>query len=131
MASGGLREMKQRDSLVANDLNRLTYFLYLIPIFGFFPALWRLYRQQGNREEQRLARMVVMLAFVWLAGTLLLQTSVQADEAMRLPLLIVSSVLSSGYFVTNLWLMVRVWQRKSLTLSWGDRSPTRRRSGKS
>ncbi len=72
-----------------------------------------------------------MLAFVWLAGTLLLQTSVQADEAMRLPLLIVSSVLSSGYFVTNLWLMVRVWQRKSLTLSWGDRSPTRRRSGKS
>jgi len=119
--------MKQRDSLAANDLNRLTYFLYLVPIFGFFPAIWRLYRQQGSREEQQLARTVVMLAFVWLAGTLLLQTSGQADEGMRLPLLIASTILSSGYFITNLWLMVRVWQRKSLTLSWGSRASSRRR----
>ncbi len=119
--------MRRSDSLTANELNRLTYFLYLIPIFGFFPALWRLYRQQGSREEQRLARMVVTLAFVWLAGTLLLQTSGQVDVGMRLPLLILSTVLTSGYFMTNFWLMVRVWQRKSLTLPWGDRATQRRR----
>lgn len=111
---------------MADNLTRLNYFLYLVPIFGVFPALWRLYRQQGSREEQRLARLVIFMAFVWLAGTLLMQTSGQADEEMRLPLLLMSSVLTSGYFVTNLWLMIRVWQRKPLAISWGDRKPRQR-----
>ncbi|MCS6814974.1 MAG: hypothetical protein NZ772_15575 [Cyanobacteria bacterium] len=118
--------MKPSKALVADNLTRLNYFLYLVPIFGVFPALWRLYRQQGSREEQRLARLVIFMAFVWLAGTLLMQTSSQANEGMRLPLLLMSSVLTSGYFVTNLWLMIRVWQRKSPTLFWGDRKSKRR-----
>jgi hypothetical protein len=44
-----------------------------------------------------------------------------------MPLMLTSSVITSSYFVINLWLMLRVWQRKPLRLpgfsELGDRLP--------
>jgi hypothetical protein len=109
------------------DIKHLQLFLYLIPVVGFFPALWTLYRRRGNRQERTLSRLVVTLAFGWLFGSVLLGSAANASETAALPLLLTSSLLTSGYFLVNIWLMVRLWQRKSLRLpgfsNLGDRLP--------
>jgi uncharacterized membrane protein YhdT len=119
--------MKSSDPFAEKDIKRLQTFVYLIPVVGFFPALWTLYRRQGNQEQLTASRLAVLLATGWLFGYMLLGTGAQSSGAMHLPLLLMSSLLTSGYFLVNIWLMVRLWQRKSLKLPGisrlGDRLP--------
>jgi len=119
--------MKQTNPFVNQDIRRIQTFIYLIPVVGFFPALWALYRRQGSREQRAASRLAVTLATGWLFGYLLLGTGASASHAWALPLLITSSLLTSGYFLVNIWLMVRLWQRKPIWLPGvsqvGDRLP--------
>lgn len=121
--------MTAPDPFENEDLRHLRFFLYLIPIVGFFPALWTLYKQRGTQRERNLSRLVVTLALGWLLGYVLLAVGAEASESLSLPLLITSSLLSSGYFLVNIWLMVRLWQRKPLRLPFvsklSDRLPLR------
>lgn len=102
-------------------------FVCLIPVAGFFPSLWILYRGQGTRHQQAVSRLAITLALGWLMGSILLNTGAQAADNLSLPLLIMSSLLTSGYFLTNIWLMVQLWRRKSIWLPGisrlGDRIP--------
>ncbi|WP_088891659.1 hypothetical protein [Leptolyngbya ohadii] len=98
------------------NLKRIQMFVYLVPIVGFFPALWTLYRKNGSREQRQVSQLAVKLALGWLAGNLLLQVGIQTHQGAIVPLLILASLLTSGYFLTNLWLMIRLWQRQSLDL---------------
>ncbi|XGV98187.1 MAG: hypothetical protein ACAF41_04480 [Leptolyngbya sp. BL-A-14] len=115
------------DPFENQDIKRLQLFIYLIPVVGFFPALWTLYRGQGSRQEKNLSRLVVTLAMGWLLGYLLLGAGANASESLSLSLLITSSLFTSGYFLVNLWLMVQLWRRKPLRLpivsKLGDRLP--------
>jgi hypothetical protein len=108
--------MADLNSFENQDIKHLQLFLYLIPVVGFFPALWTLYHRRGTRQERNLSRMVITLALGWLLGYLLLGIGAEASDSLSLPLLITSSLLTSGYFLVNLFLMVRLWQRKSLKL---------------
>ena len=105
--------MKELDPLENSDLNRLQLFVYLVPVLGFFPALWTLYRRQGSREQQAVSRLSVTLAFGWLLGYILLSAGGQASEFWTLRLLFMNTLLTSGYFLVSVGLMVRLWQRKS------------------
>lgn len=105
-----------QDSESTHQFHRSVLFYYLIPVFGFFPSLWTLYRRQGNKEQMIVSRLSVTLALAWLLGHLLLESSVQITESMTLPLLLVSSLLTSSYFVVSVWLMIRIWQRRSLKI---------------
>ncbi|HEY9663463.1 MAG TPA: hypothetical protein V6C65_33880 [Allocoleopsis sp.] len=98
------------------DLKRLQMFIYLIPIVGFFPAVWTLYRHQGSQEQRQVSRLAVTLSLGWMVGYLLLGVGSQGANAHSLSLLIMSSLLTSGYFLANIWLMVRLWQRQPLHL---------------
>jgi glucan phosphoethanolaminetransferase (alkaline phosphatase superfamily) len=103
-------------------------FLCLVPVVGFFPALWTLYKGRGSRQEKAISRLAVTLALGWVIGYFLLNTGAQAaGGSTSLQLLVMSSLLTSGYFLTNIWLMVRLWQRKSVWLPGvsrlGDRLP--------
>lgn len=106
--------MREPDPLENRELQRLQMFVYLIPVFGFFPALWTLYRRQGTREQQQVSRLSISLAFAWLLGYLLLAvgSGAQTSEFWTLRLLFMNSLLTSGYFVVSIGLMVRLWQRK-------------------
>ena len=115
--------MKQPDLLETEELNRLQIFIYLIPVLGFFPALWTLYRQAGahptgtsERSRQNASRLAVTLAMGWIVGYALLGAGAQAADSLTLPLLITSSLLTSGYFLVNIWLMVRLWQGRAIRL---------------
>ena len=105
--------MKELDPLENSDLNRLQLFIYLVPVLGFFPALWTLYRRQGSREQQAVSRLSVTLAFGWLLGYILLSAGGQTFEFWTLRLLFMNTLLTSGYFLVSVGLMVRLWQRKS------------------
>ncbi len=115
------------DRLKEENLKRLQMFIYLVPIVGFFPALWTLYRGRGDRELLNASRLTVTLAGGWLLGYLLLGAGATAFEGASLQLLILASLLTSGYFVINIVLIVRLWQHKALRLpglsQWGDRLP--------
>lgn len=104
--------MKNSDPLENQEIQHLQLYFYLIPVVGFFPALWTLYRRQGSREQQAVSRQAVTLALAWLAGYVLLGAGAQTSEFWTLRLLIVNSLLTSGYFVVSVWLMARLWQRK-------------------
>jgi hypothetical protein len=120
-------DMKNIDRFRTQDLNHLRMFIYLVPVVGFFPAVWTLYRRRGSREQRAASRLAVTLALGWLFGYLLLGAGSQTSDTLALPLLITSSLLTSGYFLVNIWLMVRLWQRQSLRLPGlsrlGDRLP--------
>ncbi len=92
-------------------------FLYLIPVIGFFPSLWTLYRRQGSREQLVVSRLSITLAFTWLLGYSLLATGAATSEFFTLRMLILNSFLTSGYFLVSVWLIIRVIQGKSHRLS--------------
>ncbi|MEH2137831.1 MAG: hypothetical protein V7K42_14385, partial [Nostoc sp.] len=87
--------------------------LYLIPIIGFFPSLWALYRGQGSREQLAISRLSITLAFTWLLGYLLLSTGAATSDFFPLRLFILNSFLTSGYFLVSIWLILRLTQGKS------------------
>jgi hypothetical protein len=92
----------------------IKLFLYLMPVFGMVPAIWTLNKAGSTRQERNLSRVAIKLALSWLGAYILLQTGAGASESLQLPLLLTSSVVTSGYFVMNLWLMILLWQRKSV-----------------
>lgn len=108
--------MKELDPLENQDFKRLQLFVYLIPIIGFLPALWTLYRRQGTREQQAVSRLSVTLALGWLLGYILLLAGAQTSEFWTLRLLFLNSLFTSGYFLVSIGLMARLWQRKSVRL---------------
>ena len=97
-------------------INHLRLYLYLIPVLGFLPAFWTLYSRKGTRLERNISRQSITLTLGWLLAYFLLAAGANASETGSTPLLVTSSVLTSAYFLINLGLMVRLWQRKSLRL---------------
>jgi RsiW-degrading membrane proteinase PrsW (M82 family) len=108
--------MGESEPFENQEIKRLQLFLYLVPVVGFFPALWTLYYHQGTKQQDDLSRVVVTLTLGWLLSYILLGVGAETADSLSLPLLFTSSLLTSGYFLTNIWLMVRLWQRKSIRL---------------
>jgi hypothetical protein len=106
--------MNDFDRLEPDAIRHLQLFFYLLPIFGFFPAVWTLYRRSGSRQARSLSRFVVKFSFGWLVLYGLMGASALTSESAQLPLLLTASFLTSGYFVLNLVLMVRLWKRKTI-----------------
>jgi len=119
--------MNKPDQFEVQEIKRLQLFLYLVPVVGFFPALWTLYYRRGTKQQEDLSRVVVTLTLGWLFFYVLLGIGAETSESLSLPLLLTSSLITSGYFLTNIWLMILLWQRKSVRLPIisrvGDRLP--------
>ncbi len=108
--------MKNNDPYAEKHLNRLKILVYLIPIAGFFPAIWTIYSHQGTRQQQAASRLAVTLAVIWLMGYMLLETGARSAENLQLPMLLMSSVLTTTYFLVNVGLMIRILAGKPLWL---------------
>ena len=121
--------MKNVDPLENSDLKQLQLFFHLIPVLGFFPSLWTLYRptplNRASQEQLKVSRLSVTLAFTWLSGYLLLSIGAETSEFLTLRLLLLNGLLTSGYFLVSIWLMVRLASRKSVRLPgfsrWAER----------
>jgi hypothetical protein len=117
----------QPDPFENKDIQHVKLFFYLLPVVGFFPALWALYYRSGDRQQQDLSRTVVTLTLAWLVAYVLLGVGAETTNSFSVQLWLTNSVLTSGYFGVNIWLMVRLWQRKPIRLpivsKIGDRIP--------
>lgn len=104
------------------ELKHLQLFFYLIPILGFFPSLWTLYRHSNNaatelsREQINTSRLSVTLAGSWLLAYFLLGLGAETSEFLSLRLLILNTLLTSGYFLVSIGLMFRIYSGKSSRL---------------
>lgn len=112
------------DPYFEQPLQRLMMFLYLVPGFGVFPALWTLSRRQGSRRQQQVSRIAILLGLVWFVsyGAFGLGAS-QVSEIARFRLLFLNGMATTGYMVLCLSLMVRVWRNQSLQLPGIPRRP--------
>jgi hypothetical protein len=100
-----------------NSLTRQTQLLiYLIPVIGVLPSLWTLYHRQGSREQMKVSRLSISMAFTWLLAYLLLASGSTTSEFSALRLLILNSFLTSGYFLVSIWLMFRINKGQSSRL---------------
>ncbi len=110
-----------------SDWQRLQLFIYFVPVLGFFPALWALYVNRGDRRQQVASRASVTLGLTWILTYALLSAGASSADSSALTLWILSSITTSGYFFVNFWLMVRIWRRKTLWIPGisdaGDRLP--------
>jgi hypothetical protein len=97
-------------------ISKTQLVLYLIPVIGFFPSLWTLYRRQGSREQLATSRLSITLALAWLLGYLLLATGAATSDLFTLRLFILNSFLTSSYFLVSVWLIIRLIQGRSKRL---------------
>ncbi|WP_310414556.1 hypothetical protein [Chamaesiphon sp. OTE_8_metabat_110] len=105
-------------SIDSDALDRLETFLYLTPVIGVLPSIWAIYRRQRDKRQLAVCRLSIFLAFAWLSTYLSLNIGADLSGASTLGfrLLFLNTLATSGYFTTSLWLMVLLWQRKSLHL---------------
>ena len=113
-----LRLMKHFEStnsskIKKQDISLLGMLIYVIPVIGFFPSLWTLYRREGSREQLRTSRLSITLALTWILGYILLGTGASTSEFFALRLQILNSFVTSGYFVVSAWLIIRTFKGKS------------------
>ncbi len=108
--------MKKASPASGETLERLKLTLYLVPIFGVVPAAYSLWHKQGSRQELAVSRLVVTLAVTWVVAYGLLSTGSHLSPGLSLRLLITNTLVTTGYTLTNLVLMVRLLQGKSVSL---------------
>ncbi|MGK7941529.1 MAG: hypothetical protein AB4062_15540 [Crocosphaera sp.] len=102
------------DPFQEQKLEKLQKITNLIPVVGFVPALWTLYRRQGSRQVLSVSRFSIRLTLIWfIAYSLLWLSSLQTSETLTLRLLYLNGLLTSGYILVCLGFMFRVWQRKN------------------
>jgi hypothetical protein len=81
-------------------------------------------RQAPDRQISRLA---VTLGGTWLLASILLAAGAQTSEVPAVSTLVASTIVTSSYFLINLWLMVQLLRRRRVWLpgvsDWGDRLP--------
>jgi hypothetical protein len=100
-------------------LDRLETFLYLTPVIGLLPSIWAIYRRQRSQRQLAVCRLSIFLAFVWLSTYLSLNVGADlagASTSIGFRLLFMNSLATSSYFIASLWLMMLLWQNKSLRL---------------
>ena len=95
------------------DISLFGMLIYLIPVIGFFPSLWTLYQREGTREQLRTSRLSITLALTWIIGYILLGTGASNSDFFALRLEILNSLMTSGYFVVSVWLIIRKLKGKS------------------
>ncbi|BCX12699.1 MAG: hypothetical protein KatS3mg067_1637 [Thermosynechococcus sp.] len=108
-----------REAFTNPTVQRLWFFVYLLPIFGMIPALWQLSRRGSDRQTRQVSRLALVIGLSWLLGYGLLNGLASVSEVQSLHhglLLLLNSLWGSAYFLVNLGLMVRLWRRQSLKL---------------
>ncbi len=106
-----------------NYVLRLRLYINLVPVFGVPAALWTLYgtpkpSQTEGKQLQQVSRLAVVLGMGWLLATVLLSAGAHSEfsQVATLRFWIASSFVGTGYFMTNLWLMLRVSRGHSTKL---------------
>lgn len=87
--------------------------IYYLPIVGIIPSLWTLSRQGSHRQQQKASRLSIKLTLIWLSCyVLLFISSSQGSELLHLRLLYTNALVTTGYFLVCLTLILRLRKNK-------------------
>lgn len=102
------------------DIERLWLFVYLMPVFGLVPSVWTLASRTSDRSRRSTSRLAITVAAAWVLGYAGLNLSGLGSgselSSLGSSALLLNTFLTSGYFLTCLWLMTRLWQNQPLQL---------------
>jgi hypothetical protein len=105
--------MINTDPFGDKKLNRLQLMLYLIPFLGAIPSAWTLYRGVGNGEQRQISRLSINLTLGWLLFYAFLGTGATfTDQTLSFRFLYLNSLLTSGYILLSLGIILKIWQKK-------------------
>ncbi|ELR99472.1 hypothetical protein [Gloeocapsa sp. PCC 73106] len=105
--------MNNSDDFAEEKLNQIKLLIYFIPIVGIVPALWTLSRTEPTPTEKRLSRISVQLAIAWMiAYSLLWLGASQSSDLLSFRLLYLNGLLTSGYFLTCLIMLLSLGRDK-------------------
>ncbi len=83
--------------------------IYYLPIVGIIPSLWTLSRKNSPRQHQKASRLSIKLTLIWLCAYGLLSIgSSQGSELVALRLLYTNALVTTGYFLVCLGLILRL-----------------------
>lgn len=83
--------------------------IYYLPLVGIIPSVWTLSRQCSDRQHQKASRLSIRLTLIWLSCYVLLFIgSNQASELLNLRLLYTNALVTTGYFLICLALILRL-----------------------
>lgn len=103
-----------------SSILRLHLYLNLVPVFGVPASLWTLYgtHKPSQPQLQQVSRLAVVLGMGWLLATVLLSAGAHSEfsHMLTLRLWLINGFVGTGYFVTNLWLMLRISRGKTAKL---------------
>jgi hypothetical protein len=91
--------------------------LYLLPVFGVFPAIWTLTRPNASLDRQRISRTSFNLALAWsIVYFSCWEGASLTGEIASLRLLYANALVTTGYFGLCFWLTLRIWQGRSINI---------------
>jgi hypothetical protein len=100
------------------DLQRLLLLLHLIPVFGLVPSIWALANRSSHPQQRATSRLSITLAGAWLLGYASLNLGAMGGgpelNSLGSSLMLFNTLLTSGYFIGSVALMLRVWQKRPL-----------------
>lgn len=87
--------------------------IYYLPVIGIIPSLWTLLSNRDDRQQQNASRLSITLTLLWFSSYSLLSVgSDQASELIALRLLYTNALITTGYFLICLGLILRLKQGK-------------------
>ncbi len=111
--------MDDKYSIQEKQTRHLQQWLYLLPIVGIIPAIWTLFARQSEPKQKQASRLSIALLITWFS--LYLSLSLGADttsDILAFRLLYANALITTGYFVTCLILMLRLNPQNPFYFSW-------------
>ncbi len=101
---------------------QLQLWIYFLPVVGLLPSWWTLATGKGDRHQQNASRLSIMLVLIWLGAYCTLSLgATQASEILAFRLLYTNALLTTGYFLLCIFLLLRLGRGQSPRLSGIDR----------
>lgn len=106
--------MNERQSSQEKKEHQLQLWIYFLPLVGLLPSCWTLATGKGDRQQQNASRLAITLVLIWLGtySTLSLGAT-QASEIVAFRLLYTNALLTTGYFLLCIFLLLRLGGGKS------------------
>ena len=106
--------MHDLSSVTDKKIQQLQLGIYLLPVIGIIPSLWTLYRGKASQLEQKTSRLSLILVLSWFTAYISLSFSAhQTSDLLAFRLLYTNALITTGYFLVSISLMLRLLKGKS------------------
>lgn len=103
-----LHPLDDHDPLKEAKLNKLQLIIYLLPLVGWVPALITLNLKSSTAAQRSVSRTSVLLIMAWVISySLCWFGSLQGSDILTFRLLYLNGLLTSGYILVSLGLILK------------------------